>query len=317
MTQITRRQALAAGLAVAASALLSRRCAASAIDRKMTLNLVCGAIGVQATQIEAIALAHAAGFESVEARPDYLAGLSDGELSTLKADLAAKKLVWGAAGLPVEFREDEARFNADLKELPRLAAGLKRAGVTRVGTWIRPSHPSLSYIQNFRQHARRLRAIAQVLHDAGIRFGLEYVSPKTSWTASRHSFVHSMTETKDLIAEIHVPGVGFVLDSWHWYNAQETVDDLMTLTNEQIVAVDLNDAPAGIPIDQQMDLSRELPAATGVIDVGAFLGALIRLGYDGPVRAEPFNAALNRLPKEEAVSATIRAMKKAFALAKV
>ena len=43
-------------------------------------------------------------------------------------------------------------------------------------------------------------------------------------------------------------------------------------------------------------------------------GILNRLGYDGPVRAEPFNADLRKMPDEEAVAATARAMKKAFAL---
>ena len=81
-----------------------------------------------------------------------------------------------------------------------------------------------------------------------------------------------------------------------------------------MIAVDLNDAPASIPKEQQSDGRRELPCATGVIDVGAFLKALNEIGYDGPVRAEPFNQAVNRMPKEEACEATAVALKKAFAL---
>ena len=45
-----------------------------------------------------------------------------------------------------------------------------------------------------------------------------------------------------------------------------------------------------------------------------FLNVLVDLGYDGPVRAEPFNRELRELPNEEAVAATARAMRKAFAL---
>ena len=40
-------------------------------------------------------------------------------------------MVWGSSGLPVDFRKDRAKFEEGLKELPRLASGLKRAGVTR------------------------------------------------------------------------------------------------------------------------------------------------------------------------------------------
>jgi sugar phosphate isomerase/epimerase len=86
------------------------------------------------------------------------------------------------------------------------------------------------------------------------------------------------------------------------------------LRNEDVVAVDLNDAPADVPKDQQRDNARELPLATGVIDATAFLKALLAIGYDGPVRAEPFNEAVRKMPPEEAVVTTARAMKKAFAL---
>jgi sugar phosphate isomerase/epimerase len=301
--------ALAAGLTA-----WPRGAAAGQIERKFTMDLVCGAIGVSADQSEAIRLAHAYGFESVAPSPQHLAGLSEGQLDELLTDLRTKGLVWGAAGLPVNFRRDEAAFRDDLAKLPPLAKGLQRAGVTRVGTWISPNHQQLTYVQNFRQHAARLREIAKILGDCQLRFGLEYVGPKTSWTAARHPFIHTMAETKDLLAEINLPNVGFVLDSWHWYTAGETVEDLRTLKNQDVVACDLNDAPAGIAVDQQMDTTRELPAATGVIDLRTFLAALIEIGYDGPVRAEPFNRQLNAMEKEAAVQATAAAMKKAFAL---
>jgi len=55
-----------------------------------------------------------------------------------------------------------------------------------------------------------------------------------------------MAETKELILDIGAPNLGIVLDSWHWYCAGETIDDLMTLNNQDIVAVDLNDARSGI-----------------------------------------------------------------------
>ena len=119
---------------------------------------------------------------------------------------------------------------------------------------------------------------------------------------------------KDLIAEIGQKNVGFLLDSWHWYTAGETVADLKTLTNNDVVSVDLNDAPAGLSLDQQKDSSRELPLATGVIDLAGFLNALNAFGCDAPVRCEPFNAPLRAMPPEQALKTTIDAMRKAFAL---
>jgi sugar phosphate isomerase/epimerase len=282
--------------------------------RKFTMDLVCGNIGVSVPLPEAIGLASRHGFESVAPDGGYLKSLSTGQLGELQDELKAKKLVWGAAGLPVEFRATERQFQYGMKDLPDQARALQQAGVTRMGTWISPGHDRLTYRANFDQHARRLREIGRVLSDHGIRLGLEYVGPKTSWSAMRFPFIHTMAEMRELIAAIDIPTVGLVLDSWHWYTAHETPADLLALKGPDVVACDLNDAPAGIPVDQQKDLVRELPCATGVIDLKSFLNALTTIGYDGPVRAEPFKADLKKLLPEQAVATTAEAMKKAFAL---
>jgi sugar phosphate isomerase/epimerase len=172
----------------------------------------------------------------------------------------------------------------------------------------------LTYLENFKQHARRLREAASVLGDQGCRLGMEYVGPKTLWASSRYTFIHSMREMKELIAEIGKPNVGMVLDTWHWYTAGENVADLKTLTNHDVVSIDMNDAPTGIPVDQQQDGKRELVCATGVIDTAGFLNALNSIGCDAPVRCEPFNAPLRAMAPDQALQATIAAMKKAFAL---
>ena len=308
------QSATAAGLAGIAGVASGAAGGGSGSGRKMTMDLVCGNLGVKADLPTAIALAHEHGFESVAPDATHLGRLSDGQLAELLGDLKAKRLVWGAAGLPVEFRGDESAFRSGMAALPAFAASLKRAGASRVGTWLRPGDDRLPYVANFRQHARRLREVATVLGDNGVRFGLEYVGPKTSWTASRYPFVHTLAEARELIAEIGRDGVGVVLDSWHWYTAGDTAADLRGLTGRDVIACDLNDAPRSVPIDQQRDGVRELPCATGVIDLRAFLKTLAAIGYDGPVRAEPFNATLRTLPAEAAVAATARAMKRAFAL---
>lgn len=304
---------LASG-AAAALDLTARAQGGPARKRRMTIDLVCGNLGVKATQGEAIDLAHRHGFESVAPDAGELGGLSDLELQDLLGDLKARGLVFGAGFLPTDFRKDEAAFERGLAELPAFARALQRGGVRRVGTWLPPASDTLTYRQHFQQAARRLREVGRVLREHDLRLGLEYVGPKTSWAARRYPFLHTLAETRELIAEIGLDSVGLVLDSWHWYHAGDGAAEVAALRNEDVVAVDLNDAPAGVPKDQQVDLARELPLATGVIDVGAFLGALAAIGYDGPVRAEPFNEALRKMPREDAVAATAGAMKRAFAL---
>lgn len=250
--------------------------------------LVCRSLCIKATQAEAIELAHRHGFDSVEARADELARLSGAELQRLLDDLHAKQLRFGLAGLPIDLRRGALTFADGLRQLPHLAQVLQRCGVTRLGSSIVPFHDELSYPENFRQHIERIGAAARVLGDHGIRFGLEYCATPTLRRGRRHEFIHSLPQLRELIAAIGVPNLGLVLDSWHWWMSGSPATELASLRGEEIVGVDLNDAPIGVSQEQLGDRQRELPGATGVIDLTQFLGAMRRLDYDGPVRAEPF-----------------------------
>jgi sugar phosphate isomerase/epimerase len=280
--------------------------------RKFTLALTPGSIGVTAqSQKELNELAHRHRFESVEPRGDELAAMSAEQLAAVTADLKARKLVWSATGLPVDFRKDDQTFREGMAKLPKFAAGLQRAGATRIGTWLSPSHDQLTYRANFQQHAARLREIARVLDGNALRLGLEYVGTQLLLVGKRYPFVHTMAEARELIAAIGTRNVGLVLDTWHWWTAGDTEPDILALTNDDVVSVDLNDAPKGVAKEQQRDNERELPAATGVIDAQTFLNALVKIGYDGPARPEPFNKALNALDNDAACAATSAALHKA------
>jgi sugar phosphate isomerase/epimerase len=294
------------------AALSSRLPLLMAAGRKLKLCLSPGAIGVTASQTEAIDLAAKYGFEAVDPNAGYLASLSDAQLENLLAGLKSKGISWGAAGLPVDFRQDEAKFNEGMAALIKVAPVLQRAGVLRITTWIMPCSKQLTYRQNFELHVVRLRAAARVLADHGQRLGLEYVGTQSLRDSQKYPFLHTMAETRELIGEIGTGNVGLALDSWHWWTAGDSEADILALKNEDIVLVDLDDAPAGIPKEQQIDSQRELPAATGVIDVGQFVRAIMMAGYDGPMRAEPFNKALNDMDNDAACSATIAALKKAL-----
>jgi sugar phosphate isomerase/epimerase len=285
---------------------------AAAPNRKMTIQLDCGSIGVKAGQPEALEHAKRHGFESVSADGGWLGSQPASAVNEFLAAMKQSGIVWGNAGMPVNFRTTDDEFRKGMADLPSRAAALQRAGVTRITTWISPTSDQLTFLENLKLHGARLREVARVLENHGLRFGLEYVGPKTSWSSRRYPFVHTMKEMKELIAEIGRPNMGMVLDSWHWYTANETLADLKTLTNRDIVSIDLNDAPAGRKLDEQKDSERELPCATGVIDIAGFMNTLNELGCDAPARCEPFNAPLRKMSPEEALAATAAAMKKAF-----
>ena len=319
-TRLSRRQLLLAGTGAtilwsSARGLLAAMAEPVQVtERKFYAILSLGRLGFHASLPDALELATKHGFEGLDPDLEYLASLPDSALNRLLDDLRKRNLKFGAAGLPVEFRKDSGTFNQELKKLPAAAAALQRAGVARVSTWILPCSNDLTYLQNFRQHTVRLRQCARVLADHGQKLGLEYVSPRTLWRSQSHPFVHTLSEMKELIAAIGTKNLGIQLDSWHWFNAEERAKDLLTLHGADVVTVDLNDAPKGLSLDQYQDGSRELPAATGVIPVTQFLNALVQIGYDGPIQAEPFNARLRAMPIDQACATASAAMKRALGM---
>lgn len=283
---------------------------APAAKRLFKISLNPFAIGVNLRQEELIDKALEFGFEAILPIPAQLAAMEAGNREDFLSRMKASNLSWDAAGLPVDFRKSEDLFKEGIAELPRLAEALQKSGVHRMSTWIMPTHQELTYIENFKQHSRRLKEVTQVLKDYDIKLGLEYVGPKTLTSLHKYPFLSSMKEAFELIHQIDVPNLGIQLDSFHWYCAEERVADIESLTNGQIVTCDLNDATAGRSVAEQIDGERELPGDSGLVDLKGFIGALMKIGYDGPVRAEPFNAKLNNMEDAAALSATARAMKR-------
>ena len=96
--------------------------------RRFYMDLSCGRIGVKATFPEAMDLAIRHGFEAVDPDAKHFGQLSDSQLSELLAEMKAKKLRFGPASLPVDFRKDDATFYEGLKALPEACKALQRAG---------------------------------------------------------------------------------------------------------------------------------------------------------------------------------------------
>ena len=226
--------------------------AAATPDTKFYTCLSLGRIGFKATFRESLDLGTKFGFESVDPDVGYFSQLSDGELEKLLEEMKSRNLKLGDAGLPVDFRKDEAAFSEGLAKLPAVAKVLQKAGVTRVSTYILSFNNDLTYLQNFRSHAYRLRACAEILKDHGQRLGLEYVGPRTSWRSMRHPFIHTLSEAKELIVAIGTGNVGVQLDTYHWFNAEETEEEV------QYLPVDTNIIDLGEDVRQYLTLSLPL-----------------------------------------------------------
>ena len=271
-------------------------------------NLSPGHLGVRANQQQSLDYAVRYGFAAIAPSEGEFENKSAAEIGDWLATMKDKGVRYGAAGLSVEFRRDEDKFRTDLAQYPRRAALLKQLGVTRVATWLLPGSNELTYLENFKQHERRLREAAKVLKDNGIRLGLEFVGPRTSRERFRYPFACAQRDMMELVTAIGTDNVGLLVDSWHWYTSHGTVEELAQLSNKDIVHVHVNDAPAGVAVDQQVDNRRGLPVTTGVIDMKGFVNALVKIAYDGPVEVEPFDQELRKLEPDVAVQKTAEAL---------
>jgi len=282
----------------------------TARERKFKLCLNPGAIGVKLDQQGLLRAAVDYGYEAIVPYPGEMKSWSKNEIDSLVNQMKAEGISWGSAGLPVQFREDEQTFQEGLGKLAEAAQTLQKAGAERMNTWIMPTHPTLSYAANMKQHATRLGECGKVLADYGVKLGLEYVGPKTLMAMQRYPFIHTLGECLELIENTGQANIGIQLDSFHWYCGEDTVEDILRLNSENIITVDLNDARADLSRDEQIDGTRHLAGATGVIDIRAFLNALVEIGYDGPVRSEPFNQELRDMDDPEAMKLDIQSLKK-------
>jgi sugar phosphate isomerase/epimerase len=252
---------------------------------------------------ETIDLAKKTGFGGVDFSIREAADLAEAHSVSYVQDLfSSADVLPGQWGLPVAWNKEDA-WKQDLKALPKLAALARDLGCTRTATWCPPGSDTRDYDENFTWHAERFRAIAEVLKDYGCRLGLEFIGPKTSRARSKYQFLYTLEEMMSLAEAIGTGNVGLLLDAWHLYTSGGSVDDLDTITAEDVVVVHVNDAPEGVDREEQIDNVRRLPMATGVIDLPGFMRKLAAMDYDGPVMPEPFSARVNAIAEDDPLKA--------------
>ena len=275
----------------------------------MYLALQPGALGVRGTLLEYLALAVEAGFEGLYVN---IAEVASMKVEKVRGLFESKNLKPAAWGLPVDVRGDELAYEQGLKKLPELAAVARELGCLRTATYLLSFSDERPFEENFEYHIRRLRPVAEVLADYGSRLGLEFLGPKTIRDGHRYTFIHTVDGILELCDQIGTGNVGLLLDCWHWYTSHGTLEDLKRLRDEHVVDVHVNDAPAGIPIDEQIDQVRCMTGETGIIDLVGFLKVLDDMGYTGPVMAEPFSEKIRKMSPSEAVRTTAEALHQAW-----
>jgi sugar phosphate isomerase/epimerase len=211
---------------------------------------------------------------------------------------------WG----PPDWRGEPHKAKEILEQLKKLAPVAAELKIDSSATWLLPSS-DLPMLENWRFHVERLRPVAQVLADSGLRLGIEHVAPNHLRRLKKHEFLFTAGQMLELAHDIG-PSVGLLVDSFHVHAAGDAMDCIKTIPKERIVLVHINDAPK-VPIHQLQDGQRLLPSE-GAIDLKLFLTTLRATGYAGPVSVEVFSDDLKRMPPRESARRAGDAVNKVF-----
>lgn len=263
------------------------------------------------TDVErAVLMARGGGFRGLDLSPRQVLDVVRTHRATRLRELMGNKgILPGCFSLiPRNGSGKDTAWKEDLDRLPELSSKVSAMGFRRALFVVLPFDQTLEYGANFERHRQRIRQVADILRPFEILLGLEYIAPLTRREGYRNHFVKDMAGTLALAQAVDRPNVGLFLDCFHWYCARENASDIHALNPAEIAGVHISDAVLGRTIEEQMAFERELPAATGMIDLASFLGALKQIGYNGPVTCEPMSENLAHLSLSEAVRRTAKAM---------
>jgi len=266
----------------------------------MYKNLEIKSIGISGTQSELIELALSYRFQGMSLDMAAFARQVDEHgLPHARRLIDSARIRIGTFRLPVKVEADNATYHVALTELPKIAELAAALGCTRCVTTVEPATDQRPYHENFEFHRKRLAEIADVLKPHNIRLGLEFRAPAKLREGRAFQFIHTFDALQLLVKSTTGGNLGVVVDLWEMYASGTGLDVVKGLTNDQIVAVYLSDAPADTAAESLEETAMLLPGEEeGAIDSAAALVALAELGYDGPIIPRANRKALEQQSRD-------------------
>jgi sugar phosphate isomerase/epimerase len=262
----------------------------------------CGSIGHVLPFVESCRLAEKFGFEAVNADRIFLKEQGAPETihlmkqHNIQPGAFAFSAAFNGCYTDSDFEQSLPGFEGDLSLC-------REAGFTCCVGYVQPSSDTLDYYDHFNCLLGRLKRVKPLLETYDVRLGLEFIGPTTMRVRRKYDFIHTMDGIRSLIGAANAQNcVGIKLDTLHWYTSGAGLLDIEKLSPEEVVYVELNDGLQGdydrftLP-----EFQRELPQATGTIDIAGMLRKLDALGFQGPVVVEPWNAQLREMAPGDAV----------------
>ena len=218
-------------------------------------------------------------------------------------------LTIGVWPLPVSWDSDEERLKEQITRLPALANVAKTIDANRCITVLPPGSNTMQMKESFDFYAQKLNEIGDLLAPHGISLGVGFQgSPKAQEGLEMISV--STTEKLDaLMSTVAASNVGYYIDTWNWHLGGGTMDQIVGLGADKIVAMSVADVPAGVA-DGDVELNqRLLPSPEGVIPHADLLEKLHELGCDAPVTPLPNTSQYRGITRDKIVKLAAEALR--------
>lgn len=275
----------------------------------MYKNLSPKALGVSGRQSELIELALTYGFRGLDVDlADLTKRARVHGVSQAIRFLESAKVKVGGFDLPVPWQGDPTAFDAQLKSLTEateVAAALK---AHRCVLTILPSGDDRPFQENFEFHRQRIARMAEVLAKQNIRLGLGFQSLRSQREGKAYQFIHEASALVTLVKSIGAPNVGVLVDTFHWFLGDGTLDQIRDLPADQIVSVRLADYSRDEDPAEFEESNRRLPGDGGGIDCQAVVSLLAQKKYDGPVSIYPHPRYFRGTTRESIVQRTTQTL---------
>jgi sugar phosphate isomerase/epimerase len=153
---------------------------------------------------------------------------------------------------------------------------------TRFGAqWLVCSPPRLPC--DLAQVTERYKDLLETGRQIGAKPTFEYISFFKS--------VYALPQAWQVVQDADDPDATLIVDAFHGWNSNSTLDDLKAIPVERISHYHIDDANPNIPAGQQTDPDRVM-IGDGPIDLKAELVVLKEKGYTGAISLELFNQDL-------------------------
>jgi 2-keto-myo-inositol isomerase len=269
---------------------------------KLALN---GATTMKADLAQDIRAASAAGFDCLEI---WAAKLRKFLKSNTTAEL---KSLFDRSGLEpysinsierITFRteQEHARLLDECEELCLIASEIGCPYVVVVPS---PRPEGLTWPDVVEASVGVLTELGRIAERRGVALAFEFLGqPLCS--------VQTLAQADEIVKRVARPGVGLVIDSFHFYAGGSSLSSIDELDPERLFIFHINDAE-DLPREQLEDSHRLLPGQ-GILPLREIIASLRRIGYDRVTSVEIFRPEYwERDPMElarEARSATLRVL---------